>query len=39
MRKVTDPGQLRSLGWKHKVNLEKGIELLLKLQTENSGKI
>ena len=26
MRKLTDPSKLHALGWKHKVELEEGIE-------------
>jgi GDP-L-fucose synthase len=30
MRKLTDPGKLKTLGWKYKVELEEGIEHLYK---------
>ncbi len=36
MRKVIDVSKLHKLGWKHKIHLEKGIELLMKLQIEKS---
>ncbi|MGE4586549.1 MAG: GDP-L-fucose synthase family protein [Mangrovibacterium sp.] len=28
MRKLTDPGKLNKLGWKHRLNLEQGVPLL-----------
>jgi len=30
MRKLTDPSQLHSLGWKHKIDIEEGVEKLYK---------
>lgn len=35
MRKLTDVSKLQSLGWQHKVNLEKGIQLMYKWYTED----
>ena len=30
MRKLTDPSQLHRLGWKHKIDIEEGVEKLYK---------
>jgi GDP-L-fucose synthase len=30
MRKLTDPSRLNSLGWKHKIDIEQGVEKLYK---------
>ncbi|OJV40810.1 MAG: GDP-fucose synthetase [Bacteroidales bacterium 36-12] len=30
MRKLTDPSKLHQLGWKHKINIDEGIEMLYK---------
>ena len=28
MRKLTDPTKLHKLGWKHKIEIEKGVEMI-----------
>jgi len=35
MRKLTDPSKLHSLGWKHSVEIEDGIESMIKWYTSN----
>jgi GDP-L-fucose synthase len=37
MRKLTDPSKLHQLGWKHKIDIEQGVEKLYKwyLETKN----
>ena len=34
MKKVTDPSQLHRLGWKHKIDIEEGVERLYKWYTD-----
>ncbi len=35
MRKLTDPSKLHSLGWKHKIEIEEGVEKLIKWYRES----
>lgn len=35
LRKLTDPGKLQRLGWKHTINLEQGIERLYRWYLDN----
>jgi GDP-L-fucose synthase len=36
-RKLTDPGKLHALGWKHKIELEEGIKLVYDYYLRNSN--
>ncbi len=38
MRKVIDVSKLHELGWKHKIDLNKGIRMLIDIQNSNSAK-
>ena len=36
MRKLTDPGKLHQLGWKHKIEIEEGISMLYEWYLNNT---